>query len=491
MSENSDSIMRMHGIQLVAALLFNYFSSSSFRCDVLETIIGTAVSRARETYPGMRLSRSFGVISRRLLHRVAECMVIAVLMDSRYEMLQDAALLHVLLEYVQQYRFYQLWFTQFMYKVGDVLLPKFIWSRTEEEEILMHGGGTNGKNRSGKETKGNNDRLKSLPIEYRESLLFYRHCYDQSIPYAVFTSGLVTDLAEFIVDQLKWAILFYSSRNKYTSRWRLLKPYLCSTACMLMETTLMYATRSTGAWLGRSLSPTTATSGRLFWCERLLLLFASPFIYHSSTFMAARLREKLELRYPATAEDEMEDRREAEEAAEEEEEEPPYVFEHTFRNDNDDNDNNNNNNEDDPMGMHGSRQVDLYKVLGVQQSASEEEIRRAYRKAALLNHPDRAGHEPEQQQAAREQMALINQAYEVLSSSSKRSKYDMRRRMDTTMWRSSGARNLVQNSPVAVVMLTLTGACLTASLIFSTEYFITFHNLTGPGRSPLRFIGLV
>jgi len=64
--------------------------------------------------------------------------------------------------------------------------------------------------------------------------------------------------------------------------------------------------------------------------------------------------------------------------------------------------------------------MDYYQVLGVNRKASEEEIRKAFRKLALKYHPDR---NPGDKQAE-ERFKEINEAYEVLSDSQKRSRYD-------------------------------------------------------------------
>ncbi|CAG8476794.1 884_t:CDS:2 [Ambispora leptoticha] len=63
-----------------------------------------------------------------------------------------------------------------------------------------------------------------------------------------------------------------------------------------------------------------------------------------------------------------------------------------------------------------------YDVLGVSEGASEEEIKKAYRQAALKWHPDR--HPPEKKTEAEEKMKEINEAYGVLSNSEKRRNYD-------------------------------------------------------------------
>lgn len=69
-------------------------------------------------------------------------------------------------------------------------------------------------------------------------------------------------------------------------------------------------------------------------------------------------------------------------------------------------------------------QKSFYEVLGVASSASEEEIRQAYRSLALKYHPDRHG--PEQKEAAEEKFKQINDAYNILRDPEKRRLYDTR-----------------------------------------------------------------
>jgi curved DNA-binding protein len=77
---------------------------------------------------------------------------------------------------------------------------------------------------------------------------------------------------------------------------------------------------------------------------------------------------------------------------------------------------------------------DYYKTLGVERNASEEEIRKAYRKLAMQYHPDR---NPNDKQAE-ERFKEINEAYQVLSDSQKRSHYD-RLGSDYSNWQRRGA----------------------------------------------------
>ncbi len=59
---------------------------------------------------------------------------------------------------------------------------------------------------------------------------------------------------------------------------------------------------------------------------------------------------------------------------------------------------------------------DYYEVLGIGKEASADEIKKAFRRAAVEHHPDRGGDEAKFKE--------INEAYEVLKDSSKRQRYD-------------------------------------------------------------------
>src|SRR5438552_9182792 len=63
---------------------------------------------------------------------------------------------------------------------------------------------------------------------------------------------------------------------------------------------------------------------------------------------------------------------------------------------------------------------DLYEVLGVKKDASEEDIKKAYRKLARQYHPDRNPGDKQAEGRFKE----VQEAYDVLSDKAKRSNYD-------------------------------------------------------------------
>ena len=63
---------------------------------------------------------------------------------------------------------------------------------------------------------------------------------------------------------------------------------------------------------------------------------------------------------------------------------------------------------------------DYYEVLGVSKSASDDEIKKSYRRLAMKYHPDRNAEDS----SAEEKFKEAKEAYEVLSSSEKRAAYD-------------------------------------------------------------------
>jgi curved DNA-binding protein len=68
----------------------------------------------------------------------------------------------------------------------------------------------------------------------------------------------------------------------------------------------------------------------------------------------------------------------------------------------------------------GSNDMDYYKVLGVERNATDDEIKKTYRKLAMKYHPDKTKGD----KVAEDKFKEISEAYAVLSDASKRKEYD-------------------------------------------------------------------
>uniref|UniRef100_A0A8C8JYX6 J domain-containing protein n=1 Tax=Oncorhynchus tshawytscha TaxID=74940 RepID=A0A8C8JYX6_ONCTS len=72
-----------------------------------------------------------------------------------------------------------------------------------------------------------------------------------------------------------------------------------------------------------------------------------------------------------------------------------------------------------------SKRKDYYKVLGVGKNATEDEIKKAYRKRALMHHPDRhSAATPEVQKEEEKKFKEMGEAFTVLSDPKKKTRYD-------------------------------------------------------------------
>lgn len=79
-----------------------------------------------------------------------------------------------------------------------------------------------------------------------------------------------------------------------------------------------------------------------------------------------------------------------------------------------------------------------YKILGIDENATESEIKKAYRSLSLKYHPDRTKNDPEKSRLYQK----MNEAFEVLGDESRRKEYDMMRNNPFMKMSSNGPMNM-------------------------------------------------
>src|SRR5690242_21595545 len=81
-------------------------------------------------------------------------------------------------------------------------------------------------------------------------------------------------------------------------------------------------------------------------------------------------------------------------------------------------------------------QQDYYAVLGVPASATQDEIKKQYRKLAAKHHPDKNPNDPK----AADTFKAISEAYQTLGDAEKRKQYDQMRQLGAFGGFGGGAR---------------------------------------------------
>lgn len=72
-----------------------------------------------------------------------------------------------------------------------------------------------------------------------------------------------------------------------------------------------------------------------------------------------------------------------------------------------------------------SKRKDYYKILGIERTATDDEIKKAYRKRALVHHPDRHANVTDEEKREQERkFKEVGEAYAILSDAQKKSRFD-------------------------------------------------------------------
>lgn len=87
--------------------------------------------------------------------------------------------------------------------------------------------------------------------------------------------------------------------------------------------------------------------------------------------------------------------------------------------------------QDAKLALKRSKRKDYYKILGVDRNATDDEIKKAYRKRALVHHPDRHANASDNDKKEQEQkFKELGEAYGILSDPKKKARYDSGQDMD-------------------------------------------------------------
>ena len=88
---------------------------------------------------------------------------------------------------------------------------------------------------------------------------------------------------------------------------------------------------------------------------------------------------------------------------------------------------------------------DYYEVLGVAKNANADEIKKAYRKAAIKYHPDKNPGDKE----AEEKFKEAAEAYDVLSNPEKRARYGSADSAAGSRWRTSSRSSAIFSGAIS------------------------------------------
>lgn len=93
---------------------------------------------------------------------------------------------------------------------------------------------------------------------------------------------------------------------------------------------------------------------------------------------------------------------------------------------------------------------DFYAILGIEETATPEEIRKAYLQLAKKLHPDRYPNDPEQRAVAQSEFAKVTRAHEVISDVESRTEYDALRALSRTRGGHAAMAEPIASGPSSV-----------------------------------------
>ncbi|CAD2215072.1 DnaJ domain containing protein, putative [Angomonas deanei] len=467
----------LHGVQLSALLFLEYLGSGTFRGDMAEAVCDFSAllpllrSRSMKSIQSLTLMYA-SMLRDRFLFRAMECAVASACVYGT-NFTKDAVVFHYLLPLIQEYRFSRSFVTRTLRAVGRVCYPAFLRRMVfgppadpEDNPDVAY------VQNPPKVVKGE-DIYATMPEGVRDALQYYT-CHHRAHPfYAVAASSFVQEVSRVALESCLWGGRFLKEREKPdVSKWRLLKPFLSYCAVTGTQISLTVLVRGVAATVAAALS-SEPTGGGIFWMERIGFLIVAPAINIISETVGVLVRDMLEQAHPTTTEDSVEDEREKKQQEEEVRNSGFYFFEAA-------------NAAGNPQDRERFKKgVDFYLVLGVDEKAQAAEVKKAYRQLALKNHPDRAGRDALAQQNARENMAIINEAYDVLINEQTRMQYDASRMFAD----SPNILKYLEGLSVAQFVAVGAGASLGLFLLLGaavySQYCTLYQTVTATGRQPL------
>lgn len=490
----------LEGILLAEQLLDRYMSGPQIVGDVLSCFCEVDAAlllhgRAR----GMQLFSIFvNALLDKLRQRCVVCGVTAFCFVSGSPYLHKAALLSAYHSAVQDVMYRNAWPTRALRWGIRSLTPRFLRASSLSSSSSS-APSLQSPLRVAESTATNlNDGGATVPTmisaeeELADAMNTRADLYasSSSIAAAVLQNNLVAEVSSFLVDQLQWCSMYpgewWRNRRKPWSTVssvtrRVLRYQVSTTAANLVESGLGLGVRIVGAMIGHRLYNRPSAVGA-FWGEHMLLSLAAPYIYQFALLAGAMTLHLADRVLPADA---------AEETMEEEDRTNDQEQEEAFQ-----------------VAQKGGE--DLYAVLGVPETATKEEIKKAYRALSLQHHPDRSARKaPTEAEESRKIMVSINEANDVLCSDSKRSAYDQARFMskvsghgDSNTWKFFATSGQEGTPPAFFVAFTrwpmalqiatgaaLMGACSAlAGAVVYAHYATQFYQGTSMGRLPIRFV---